>query len=334
MLNSISARLKLPVGLLIVLLLVVIYFYFSSQSAFDGERRRAQELGVGLQQMHELTAAAHAYMEERYAHERLAAALETEQARLERLPRAAVAVLQPVLQLMGESATAAEALFHRNAAIEKEVFELTGLSTEQSDKYISLMTARLMDPKTQAQVSTLERAVIAGAAINSGTNHNIRVLFLQLKADAGRQQQLLQFLDTAIANAGADEKRLTGTPFQALPTKAREANQRIRALVVEYLDNLGKVAAVNVKLDQAVADTRTALDQLAQQGNDAAFALFMERLLLLVGVVLVAVVVVGTLTLTLSRTILQPLAELNRTMRTLAHSGGASLMTGSVSSMS
>lgn len=322
MLTSIAAKLRIPVVLMVMLLGVVIYFYFGSQRAFDAERDRARELGTGLMQMHELTAAAHAYMEGRFDHERLKVALATETGRLDRLPRTAVSVLQPLLSFMTEAMTTAQTLFKRNADIEKEVFDLTGLSTEQSDKYIALMTARLVDPRTQAQVSTLERAVIAGAAINSGTNHNIRILFLQLKADATGQQQMLQFLDTAIANASEDEKRLAGTPFQVMPSKAREANQRIRGLVVEYLDNLGKVAAVKAQLDKAVADTRTALDDLAQESNDAAFTLFMERLLVLVAVVLVAVVIVGGLTLTLSRAILQPIAHLNRTMRNLAQSGG------------
>lgn len=320
--SSITAKLRIPALLQVAMLLVVVYFYFSTQSAIELGRDRSRELGAGIMRMQELTADARAYMNGYLDHAAFAARIEADRSVLHSLPPAAVAALEPVLTHIGDGTREAEALFRRNLEIEEEVFNLTGLSTEQSDNFIKIMVGRLVDPETREAVSQLERAVIGGASINSGTNHNIRVLFLQLKSDIAKREQMLGFLDTAISNAANDEQRLADTPFQGMPRAAREANQRIRTLVEEYLGNLEKVAVLGARIDAAVGTARTTLDELAETSNDAAFGLFHDRLAILMAIVLVSALILAVLSVTLSRAILSPINRLNDTMRQLAQSGG------------
>lgn len=134
-----------------------------------------------------------------------------------------------------------EAVVKDNTDIEKQVMELTSFSIEQSETYLKGVSRKLADRRLRGSVSDLERLVIAGAAVNSGSNYNIKVLFLQTKENPDTAAQLLTFLDQAINNATADEKKLASTPFAELPTKAKEANIKIKELVTRFVENSKKL---------------------------------------------------------------------------------------------
>ncbi|MBI9054395.1 MAG: methyl-accepting chemotaxis protein [Bacteroidales bacterium] len=149
----------------------------------------------------------------------------------------------------------------QNLQIEDQLVILTGESLKQSNGYIDNMSVRLADPRMRAKVSTLERQVIAGA--NAGSNHvqNIRYMFLKIKEDISSKDDLLSFLDKAIAQGEKDAENLKHTKLAAMPVGATTALSNIKKLVVQYVENLEESNGVRVNL---VADTDRFMEELNQ----------------------------------------------------------------------
>ena len=124
-----------------------------------------------------------------------------------------------------------------NINLEKELLELTSFSIAQSNKYIEETSSNLAHITRRNNVSKLERLVINGANINTNTNYKITVLFLKLKENLKVKEELIYFLDTALINVRKDEQMLKGTPFAELPTLAKNANLRIKEIVIQYVSN-------------------------------------------------------------------------------------------------
>ena len=130
-----------------------------------------------------------------------------------------------------------EAIVKDNNEIESQVMELTSFSSAQSESFLKEISWKLADKNLRTSVSDVERLVIAGAAVNTTTNFNIKVYFLQLKEKLDIAPQLLAFLDESIKNTAADEKRVVGTAYAQLPVKAQKANMEIKELVTRFVDN-------------------------------------------------------------------------------------------------
>ena len=153
-----------------------------------------------------------------------------------------------------------ESLFKDNVAIEDEIFHLTAASAQQSNDFLTGISAKLADPALEKQVSTLERLVIAGATANSNASMNTQVLFLKTKADLSISEELLKLVAALLVNAEQDAQALSGTPFAQLPVNAKRSNLRIQELVKRFVDNSRAVhkeaQQITEILQTLVADAR------------------------------------------------------------------------------
>jgi len=145
--------------------------------------------------------------------------------------------------------------------IEEQLMTLTGESLKQSNGFIDNMSARLADPVARRYVTTLERKVIAGA--NAGSNHvqNIRFMFLKIKEDISYKEDLLAFLDKAIAQGEKDAENLKHTKLAGLPVEAVKANSKIKELVIQYVENIEESNEIRVSL---VATMDHFMEELSQ----------------------------------------------------------------------
>ncbi len=135
-----------------------------------------------------------------------------------------------------------------NLAIEMEINTLAQTSIETSNGYIKTVSEKLADDNSRQQVSTLERLVIIGANINTSANYEILVRFGNLKQDLSVKAEMLQFLETILANVANDVERLKSTPFAQLPVKAMEANSRIKVLTEAFIANTETSLAIQTQV--------------------------------------------------------------------------------------
>jgi len=126
-----------------------------------------------------------------------------------------------------------KSIFKEIDAIENDVLKLTSDSIMLSDQFINAMSQKLADEKLRTEVSTLERLVIAGANANNKANYTIQIMFLQLKSNYSKKEELLNFLDSSIANSEKDIVALKETPFAGLPVQAKEINVKVKAIIID-----------------------------------------------------------------------------------------------------
>ena len=322
-LSSISAKLKIPLVLQALLLAVVGYYYLSSEHAVRAEREHAQELRTVITNLQSITVDIQEFLKGHGNYKNVENSLNEQSARIDKLPMMVKRSLAPCIKQVSDQLRGAEKLFQRNKEIETTVFQLTKLSTEQSDSYIMEYSAKLANPQLERQVSKLERLVIAGAAVNSGTNHNIRELFLRMKDNlADTRKEMLSFLDTAIRSVQESEKNLAGTPFHPMATKAREANVQIREVVTEYMTNMEKVAATSKEIEKQLGQMRGEINQLSEKNMVAGYDFFRNRITTLLVILFVASATLAVLTLTLSRSILRPITGMSTMLRDIAEGEG------------
>ncbi len=163
------------------------------------------------------------------------------------------------LDLILERAREAVPLFAARAEAEDELWRSTAFSMDQSNGFINSVSARLADPATEASVDTLTRLVIQGALVNTVSSWEVRSLFLRLKDDLSRKDEMRAFLATLIENATRDMARLRGTPYEALPANAKAANEAAAALMERYIEASERLAALQVELGGRLTELQQAL---------------------------------------------------------------------------
>ncbi len=320
--SSIATKLKIPVLLQGVLLLILAYFFITSEYSIRAERGRAQELGKAVSRLQAIAVDMGVFLHGRGDYKKLEAGLSEQITAIEKSPGDISGALSANLKQVVQVLQGAAKLFQRNQELEKELLQLTRLSVDISDRYITAMSLKLADPAQERSVSRLERMVIAGASVNSGTNHSIAFNFLQMKENPAKRDEMLSFLDKAIANVTIDEKRLAGTPFGPTTTQAKQAVLRIRELVTEYLANSDTIVALTKEIDKLNFNMRKELDQLTEKSTLAGFDFFRSRIVTLLAVVLVIALVVAVVTMTLSRIIIKPINAMTEMLRDIAHGEG------------
>jgi methyl-accepting chemotaxis protein len=179
---------------------------------------------------------------------------------------------------------AAEALFSRNRAIEKEVFDRTASSIGKSDSFIAQTVERLADPRKEKQVTTLERLVIQGASVNNASNYTIQVLFLRLKTDITRKQDLLGYLDLAVENTAKDIQRLKSTPFAELPKEAQANNTAAKELVQEFIKNTEELGRIRDSTKESLTALQTRMGETQNTTTSVSYAAVRASLVVLLGI--------------------------------------------------
>lgn len=126
----------------------------------------------------------------------------------------------------------------KNVDIDKEVMDLTDVSINASTDYINSVSARLADKNKRNNVTVLERLVIMGANANNQNSYSIKSLFLRMKEDLAKKDNLIDFLAKSKIQASEDAKKLKGTPFESSVAKAMEANLAVEILTLEFIQNI------------------------------------------------------------------------------------------------
>lgn len=197
--------------------------------------------------------------------------------------------------------------FEDNAAVEKQVMELTDLSIRQSNSFLTDVSRKLADSNLRRSVSNLERLVIAGATVNTDTNYKIKVLFLQLKDDPARGPEMVAFLDQALQNVNEDEKRLANTPYIGLVQKAKEANGKIKNHVTQFIQNAKKINDTKQEILNIYESSYQYINGVEAEKNLAIFKSIRNIFIILIIVVVGITLFFLLLGITLNRYISHPI---------------------------
>ena len=320
LLSSIAAKLRIPVFMQALLLVVVGFCYLSSEHELRDRRQQTRQVGEMITRLQAVTMNVQLFLHGQGEFGKIDAELREQTGRTEKLSIGGSLV--PPMKRMSAVLQESSKYFQRNAAIEAEVIELTKFSIEKSDRFIVETSALLADPAKERKVPALMRSVLADASVNSGINHDIQTLFLRMKSDGGKRQEMLSFLDTAINICVAAAHKLAGTPFVALPEKALSANKRIRELVLEYQSNLDKIAVASQEIERQSGLMRGELDRFSEKSMMAGYDFLRVRIISLLVVVFVAAATLAVLNWSLSRSILQPIAKMTAVLRNISQGEG------------
>ncbi|MBV2234707.1 MAG: methyl-accepting chemotaxis protein [Sterolibacterium sp.] len=318
---TIRQRLMIPLIIQLIFVLVVAFIYWQSRGAIQQQEARSQQIGVVLQEMRQATAGVTDYLHGRKSHQETQAAFDaafTQLAEAASLNRD----LQDRRQAITQQLKQAETLLQANQQIEREIFELTNVSAQQSNDFLKGVSQKLADPSQEKSVGQLERLVIAGAMVNTDSSLRLQSQFLKLKADLRQQQALQDMLTLLIDNVRQDERNLAGTPFAGLPQASLKANLRIQELSGQYVSQAQAAQQAEAAIVATVQQLSSTLGKAENQGAYAIYLYFsglLETILVLVVLGSLAIIATGTLTF---RSIIRPIQEIDRTARKLALAGG------------
>lgn len=150
-----------------------------------------------------------------------------------------------------------QAIEKNNDEIGQQVMKLAADSIEQSNGFLKMISEKLAGEESRAEVSTLERLVIAGAVVNTSSNYEEMLLFLRLQKDISLKDDMLKFIDVLLTNVKKDIEQLSGSEFQGLALASQKNLIIMKELVLNYIDNVsiqfGLQANILKKTEQALA---------------------------------------------------------------------------------
>lgn len=219
--------------------------------------------------------------------------------------------LQERLEWVMENLSKINKLKKENLDIENQVMKLTDESLEQSNSFIYMMSDKLAHATQRANVSTLERQVIAGANKANNNVHTLKVQFLRLKEDLSSKDELISSLEEFIKQAEIDIERLKNTSFAELPVNALRSNEQTLVLVNQFVPNVEEMTALSNNVYAAADKDYHDLSDKSIRSMEKSFTGIKVSLrtvflvLLLISVALIAV------NYTLSKIITQVFKQLN-----------------------
>jgi methyl-accepting chemotaxis protein len=178
-----------------------------------------------------------------------------------------------------------------NIKIESQINQLASSSIGQSNGYIKMVAEKLADDGTRAQVSKLERLVIIGASINTTSNYELKVKFLQLKENLAVKQDILGFIDSITKNTESDIKSLAGTPFEKMALAAQKANVTVKKLTLNYIKNTEQQKSIGKSILQGMEKSMAAIESSTMQNSQSFFSQTKGSFQLIVLVILVVAVI-------------------------------------------
>ncbi len=317
---KIKGKLRLPVYFQLFLLLTFGYFYYTIDHSISAQQENKKVVIESASKLRAFTSSLTGYFN--HTGQKNINELETEYAGITKLIKNSPILrdadrLKPLLNLTSQLNTYND-LTKRTAEIEKQVFQLTDLSIQQSDGFLQQISGKLADRQQRNSVSDLERAVIAGAALNSNANFSIKVLFLQVKENLSLAVSLTSYLDQLIKNVETDVKRLAGTPFAQLPVKAKEANLKIKELSAKFIANLNQSNHVT---QQIYAGFNSALEYMNKMDTDAnamIFTTIRQSFLNFLIIIIVLTLLAGLVSIATTRWIMKPLNAMTERAHELA----------------
>jgi len=194
-------------------------------------------------------------------------------------------------EALWQSITSFSQLEAANIKIESQINELTSASIGQSNGYIKMMAEKLAGEDTRAQVGKLERLVIIGANINTTSNYELKVKFMQLKENLAVKQDMLGFIDTLMQNVEGDIKRLAGTPFLSMAQAAKDANLKIKELTLSYIKNTEEQKAIGKSILQGMEKSMAAIEASTLKNSQSFFGQTKSSFQLIVLIILVVAII-------------------------------------------
>ena len=286
---GVSAKLQLPNLISLILLVVVAVMYFQASGTIEG----LQDRGAKFNELTGYVSGGARHIQRYLENEISLEELEKLVSPLEVKKRADAlneASFVEQFDLVWKQITDFAAIQVRNKEIDGEITRLTQISNEQSDSFLNSTVERLVSEEERDKVSNLERMVIKGAHTNTASNLGLMIRFLRLKEDFSVKGEMTRYMDILIKNVEADIKALANTPFVDMALKAREANFRIKNLLLEYIKNVeaGNALrnAANSRLDLFMQNMQTRVTAMNQAFfNSIEFQFKVIMLIVLLGTV-------------------------------------------------
>lgn len=155
-----------------------------------------------------------------------------------------------------------------NKTIAELIDDATDESIAQSNRFLADVSAKLASDQ-RAEVSDLERLVIAGASNNTTNNFRVKVLFLRFTKDATVYSEITSFLDQSLKNVVQDQENLKNTPYESLANKAYSANVFIKEQVEKYATNNKELNQLSQQVESQFDQTIVTLSQASEEGFNA-----------------------------------------------------------------
>jgi|GEM_PF-5487826 len=148
-----------------------------------------------------------------------------------------------------------------NRRLLAKIMDLSNSSIEKSDGFIKTVMQKLADPEQEKSVSTLTRMVVIGANVNTNANFTIQVKTLQMKADLSKKDELIAFLDKAIANSKKSSLALKGTPYFHLVLSSDKSNTAIKGFALEFAKNTVESEEIFLEIENKVQGVLNTFEQ-------------------------------------------------------------------------
>jgi methyl-accepting chemotaxis protein len=309
---TIRQRLHIPNALYLILIAIVVFLFFHSNALFgrlSDEQRHLSEISVMMRDT--------AYRTKDYINGQID--FEALKAKYDDLTSALDdPALRETFSAIWEQVVRVREIEDRNATIETEIGRLTDHSIEQSNAFLQQVSEKLADEYERESVSRLERLVIAGASVNTSSSYDVKLLFERLKGNLKLEDQLLTFLDTLLQNVEQDYQRLEGTPFADMARTARESNQRVRELCLEYIGNMKTLQMIQASVLGDIEKSLAAVDAASMAGQTSLFERIRLYFLLIVALMAVTALFGIGLSVYLARSIAGALGEAVTVTRRIA----------------
>jgi methyl-accepting chemotaxis protein len=241
---KVQHKMLFPNALYVILLGAIIFFFVNSNALIGvlSEKQKDSDRAADLTQKAALSV--QAYINKRISYSELEKRYEA------LLPELRQQNLSSNFEKLWVKVGEIRQVREENTKIEKQIYELTDLSIEQSNKYIQQVVQKLANEESSASVTTLERLVIVGANVNTSSNYQLQVLFSRLTGDLTENKALSDLTAALLENVEKGLKNLAGTPFEGMAKIAKESLLKVRDLTINYIKNV----AVEQPLQQAIFD--------------------------------------------------------------------------------
>ena len=302
--TSLKFRLFIP-NLLYVLLLAVVLglFYYSDSrmTQLGAEQSASMELAGKVRQV---ALAVKGYLAKEMSLEDLEKQFKALQNSMAGTPMAAD------YDALWKNITRFSQLVAANNEIESQINKLASSSIGQSNGYIKMVAEKLAGDDTRAQVSKLERMVIIGASINTTSNYELKVKFMQLKESLAVKQDMLDFIETIIGNTKNDIKSLASTPFANMALAAQKANLQVKNLTLSYIKNTEEQKAIGKSILQDMEKSIAAIEASTLQNSQSFFGQTKSSFQLIVLIIFVVAIMGMAIGFLQSRSVSRALGQI------------------------
>jgi len=319
---NVQKKLLLPVTFQLLMIVLVVFIFLGNRATIDNSKASLAGAAALINELETVYADVRLYAEGIGSSEKIKSRIDKINVDLARQKIANSEEIKAQLSRLTNHLETIEKSLSSNRQVNSEIMHLTEKSIEASNQYIQDLTALLVDEYKRFDVSTGQRMVLAGALINTDSNHRVRFLFKRLEHDITAADELSSFLDLLISNTVKDAERAEGTPFHGRVIAALEVNRKIKQLVSNYIENAKIIDRAQNNLVSELDQMLGVLDQFQNNNIQSVFAKLSQSSLAIVGLLMVSTILIIAVTLLVGRSVVLPLRELGGHIEALARSGG------------